>query len=78
MKESMPTEYYPRKLTDMLRKKWKDQHTHTNQGLMIKLFTPYELFVGSVNLMKNLPDSRLETCLELILQLTYVYCPIEL
>ena len=45
---------------------------------MIKLFTPYELFVGSVNLIENLPDSRLETCLEIILQLTYVSCPIEL
>ena len=74
----MPTEYYPKRLTDLPRKKRKDQHTHTNQGLMIKLFTPYELFVGSVNLMENLPDSRLETCLEVILQQTYVSCPIEL
>ena len=59
MKESMPTEYYPRRLTDLLRKKRKDQHTHTNQGLMIKLFTPYELFVGSVNLIENLPESMI-------------------
>ena len=44
---------------------------------MIKLFIPYELFVGSMNLMENLPDSRLETCLEVILQLNYVSCPIE-
>ena len=40
MKESMPTKYYPRRLTDLLRKKRKDQHIHTNQGLMIKLLTP--------------------------------------
>ena len=59
MKESMSTEYYPRRLTDLPRKKRKDQHTHTNKGLMIKLFKPYELFVGSVNLMENLPNSRL-------------------
>ena len=78
MKVSMPTEYCPRRLTNLPRKKRKDQHAHTNQGLMIKLFTPNELFVGSANLMENLPDSRLETCLELILQLTYVSCPIEL
>ena len=31
-----------------------------------------------MNLIENLPDSRLETCLEVILQLTYVSCPIEL
>ena len=59
MKESMPTEYYPRRLTDLPRKKRKDQHTHTNQGLMIKLFTPYELFVSSVNLIENHPDSMI-------------------
>ena len=70
-------EYYPKRLTNLLRKKREDQHTLTNQGLMIKLFTPYELFVGSVNLVENLSDSRLETCLEIILQLTYVSCPIE-
>ena len=57
MKESMPTKYYPRRLTDLPRKKRKDQHTHANQGLMIKLFTPYELFVSSVNLIENLPES---------------------
>ena len=55
----MPTEYYPRRLIDLPRKKRKDQHTHKNQGLMIKLFTPYELFVGSVNLIENLPDSMI-------------------
>ena len=65
----MPTEYYPRRLTDLPRKKRKDQHTHTNQCLMI---------VGAVNLIENLPDSRLETCLEVILQLTYVSYAIEL
>ena len=57
MKESMPTKYYPIRLTDLPRKKRKEQHTHTNQGLMIKLFTPYELFVDSVNLIENLLDS---------------------
>ena len=41
---------------------------------MIKLFTLYELFVGSVNLIENIPDSRLETHLEIIIQLTYVSC----
>ena len=44
---------------------------------MIKLFTPYELFVDSVKLIENLLYSRLETCLEVILQLTYVTYPIE-
>ena len=29
-----------------------------------------------MNLFKNLPDSRMETCLEIILQLTYVSCQI--
>ena len=43
---------------------------------MIKLFTLYELFVGLVNLIENLSDSRLETRLEIIIQLTYVSCPI--
>ena len=37
MKESMPTEYYPRRLVDLSKKKSKDQHTHKNQDLMIKL-----------------------------------------
>ena len=37
----------------------KDQHTHTNQGLMIKLFTPYELFVGSMDIIEILPDSMI-------------------
>ena len=37
MKESMPTEYYPIRLTDLPKKKSKDQHTHKNQDLMIKL-----------------------------------------
>ena len=59
MKESMPTKYYPRRLTNMPKEKRKDQHTHKNQGLMIKLFTPYELFVGSVNLIENLPESMI-------------------
>ena len=44
---------------------------------MIKLFTPFELFVGSVNLIENLPDSKLETCFEIIFQLTYVSYLIE-
>ena len=44
---------------------------------MIKLFTPYELFVRLVNLIENLPDSILETCLEIILKPTYVSYPIE-
>ena len=74
----MLTEYYPRRLTNLLRKKREDRHTLTNQGLMIKLFTSYELFVGLVNLIENLPDSRLETCLEIVLQLNYVSYPIEL
>ena len=78
LKRSMPTEYYPKRLTNLPRKKRKDQHTHINHGLMIKLFTPYELFVGSVNLIENIPDSILETCLEIILQLTYVSYPIKL
>ena len=34
--------------------------------------------VGSVSLIENLLDSRLETRLEVVLQLTYVSCPIEL
>ena len=59
MKESMPTEYYPRRLTDLPRKKRKDHHIHTNQGLMIKFFTPYELFFGSMNLIENLPESMI-------------------
>ena len=29
-----------------------------------------------MNLIENLPDSRMETCLEIILQLTYVSCQI--
>ena len=45
---------------------------------LVEINTPYELFVGSVNLIENHPDSRLETCLEIILQLTDVSCPIEL
>ena len=59
MKESMPTEYYPRRLTNLPRKKRKGQHTHTNQGLMIKLFITDELFVCSVNLIENLPNSMI-------------------
>ena len=57
----MPTKYYPIRLTNLPRKKRKDRHTHThtNQGLMIKLFTPYDLFVGSMNLIENLPDSMI-------------------
>ena len=53
----MPTEYYPKRLTNLPKEKMKDQHTHKNQGLMIKLFTPYELFVLSVNLIENLLES---------------------
>ena len=59
MKGSMPTEYYPKRLTDLPRKKRKDQHTHKNQDLMIKLFTPYELFAGSVNLIENFLESMI-------------------
>ena len=44
---------------------------------MIELFTIYELFGCLVNLIENLPDSRLETYLEINLQLTCVYCQIE-
>ena len=43
---------------------------------MIELFTQYELFGYLVNLIENHPNSRLETCLEIILQLNYVSCPI--
>ena len=43
---------------------------------MIELLTLYELFGYLVNLIENLLDSRLETCLEIILQLKYVSCPI--
>ena len=61
MKESMPTKYYPRRLTNLSRKKKKERPAYKkkikNQGLMIKLFTPYELFVGSVNLSENFPES---------------------
>ena len=64
MKENMPAEYYPRRLTDLPRKKRKYQHTHTNQGLMIKFFTPYELFVGSMNLIENLHDSMIGNILK--------------
>ena len=60
MKESMPIEYYPRRLTNLPRKKRKYQHTHKNKGLKIKLFAPYELFVSSVNLIENLPDFMIE------------------
>ena len=59
MKESIPIEYYPKRLTDLPRRMRKDQHTHTNQGLMIKLFTPDELFVGSENSIENLLDSMI-------------------
>ena len=31
IKESMPTEYYPKRLTNLPNKKSKDQHTHINQ-----------------------------------------------
>ena len=43
---------------------------------MIELFTLYKLFGCLVNLSENIPDSRLETCIEIILQLKYVSCPI--
>ena len=59
MKESMPTEYYSRRLTNLPRKRGKT-NTHKNHDLMIKFFTPYELFVGSVNLIENLPESMIE------------------
>ena len=44
---------------------------------MIELFILYELFGCLVNLIENHPNSRLETYLEIILQLTYVSCQIE-
>ena len=72
----MLTEYYPRRLTDLPKR--VKTITQSLIIIIIKLFTPIELFVYSVNLIENLPDSRLETCLEVILQLTYVSCPIEL
>ena len=59
-------------------KEESETNTHSQIRIIIKLFTHYELLVGSVNLIENLPDSRLETCLEVILQLTYVSCTIEL
>ena len=77
MKERRPTEYYPKRLTNLPRKRVKTS-THSQIRIMIKLFTPIELFVYLVNLIENLPDSRLEKCLGIILQLTYVSCPIEL
>ena len=43
---------------------------------MIELFTLYKLFGCLVNLIENLPDLRLETYLEINLQLTYVSCQI--
>ena len=58
MKESMPIEYYPKRLTDLPRRR-KDQHKKKKKGLMIKLFTPDELFVGSVNSIENLLDSMI-------------------
>ena len=47
-------------------------NTHSQIRIIIKLFTPIELFVYSVNLIENLLDYELETCLEIILQLTFV------
>ena len=44
---------------------------------MIELFTLYELFGCLVNLIENLPDSILETYLEINLQLTCVSYQIE-
>ena len=61
----MLTEYYPRRLIDLPMKKSKDQHTHKNQDLIIKLLHPmnyvlvYELCVGLVDLIENLPDSMI-------------------
>ena len=52
MKESMPTEYYLQRVNDLPRKRSKTNTHKKNQDLMFKLFTPYELFVGSVNLLK--------------------------
>ena len=49
MKESMPTEYYPKRVTDLVRKR-ENTNIHTNKDLM-KLLTRYELFVGLVNLI---------------------------
>ena len=46
--------------------------THSQIRIIIKLVIPIELFVYSVNLNENLPDYRLETCLGIILQLTFV------
>ena len=47
-------------------------NTHSQIMIMIKLFTPIELFVYSVNLIENIPNYRLETCLGIILQLAFV------
>ena len=46
--------------------------THSQIRIITKLFTPIDLFVYSVNLIENLPDYRLKTCLGIILQLTFV------
>ena len=47
-------------------------NTHSQIRIIIKFFTPIELFVYSVNLIENLPDYILETCLGIILQLAFV------
>ena len=52
--------------------------THSKIRIIIKLFTHVELFVYSMNLIENLPDYRLETCLRIILQLTFVSALSEL
>ena len=53
-------------------------NTHSQIRIIIKLFTPIELFGFSVNLIENLPDYRLEICLGIILQLTFVPAQFEL
>ena len=72
----MLSKYYPRRLTNLPRKKREGHHTLTNQSSIIELFTPWKLFVCLVNLIESLLGFRLETCLKIILQLTYFSCQI--
>ena len=67
----------PEAVTDQLRKRVKTS-THSQIRIIIKLFTPIELFVYLVNLIENLPDYIFETCLGIILQLTFVLALYEL
>ena len=72
----MISECYSKRLTNLPRKKREDHHTLTNQGWIIELFPLVTLISCLVNLIENLPDYRLETCLEIILQLTDASCQI--